>query len=120
MMQHNTAMDAAIYEQTGYKTFTTFAMDFEIADTFGVKAIKDTFKGACEWLSDYKYWTELVMILNWNIWKHQHDEYGLVYNDLWAKAEQMFEDEYADKSDDTDEVRKMKKEARLYYYQTLD
>lgn len=117
---YNTAMDKVIYEQTGYKTFTTFAMDFEIADVFGEHAIRDTYKRSKTWISDYKYWTELVMILNWNIWKHKDDPLGLVYDELWRNAEQMFDDHYAEKVDDSDETKEQKKTARLYYYQTLD
>ena len=116
----NTYMDKQIYDQTGYKTFTTFAMDFEIADNFGEKAIRDTYKASLSWLSDYKYWTELVMILNWNIWKHCNDAYGPVYDELWRDAEQRFYDAYADNTQDEPDVKEQKAEARRYYYQTLD
>lgn len=116
----NTAMDRKIYEETGYRTFTTFALDFEIADGFGEKAIRDTYKGCLDWLNNYKYWTELVFILNWNIWKHQHDALGLVYDELWRDAEQRFYDHYAENSADSDDVKKQKEDARRYYYQTLD
>lgn len=120
MEQFNTALDRAIYDQTGYKTFTTFAMDYEIAECFGIDAIKDTFQGCKPWIANYKYWTELVMVLNWYIWKHAEDPLGPVYDSLWREAEQMFDDRYADNVDDTDEERASKAEARSYYYQTLD
>ena len=52
-----------IEELNGYRPFTTFWMDFDIADKFGVSAIKDTYRRAfAEWRSDYRYLTELVMI----------------------------------------------------------
>lgn len=75
----------------GYETFTTFWEDFSIADRFGESAIKDTFNRAFnEWKSDYKYLTELVMVLNWKIWEH-HDKgnttLAKLYNDLWEKAD---------------------------------
>lgn len=79
-----------IEEMTGYKPITTFYTDFSIADGFGVDAIKDTYKRAFEeWKSDYKYLTELVMVLNWKIAEHYESnmEYAKVYNDLWAKAD---------------------------------
>lgn len=120
MDRFNTRMDELIYEQTGYRTFTTFALDFEIADTFGEKAVRDTFDGASYWITDYKYWTELVLILNWNIWKHQNDSLGLVYDSLWRKAEEMFADHYQDKDSDDPETKEMKETARQYYYSTLD
>lgn len=116
----NTTMDRVIYEQTGYETFTTFALDFEIADGFGKDAIIDTYKGCKHWLSDYKYWTELVLILNWCIWKHEKDDLGPVYDALWREAEDLFWNEYADKPDDTDQIRAQKATAREYYYTTLD
>ena len=77
----------------GYKTITTFYQDFTIADAFGVSAIKDTYKRAFnEWKDNYKYLTELVMVLNWKIWEYYktNDEYAELYDELWQKA-----DEYA-------------------------
>lgn len=76
-----------------YKPITTFYQDFTIADQFGISAIKDTFKRAfTEWKDNYKYLTELVMVLNHKIWEYYeiNDEYATVYNELWGKA-----DEYA-------------------------
>ena len=55
---------------TGYKPITTFWTDFSIAEKFGVAAIIDTCKRAlCEWKDNYKYLTELVMVLNHKIWE---------------------------------------------------
>ena len=75
----------------GYETITTFGMDFAIADVFGADAVKDTFKRAfVEWKSDYKYLTELVLILNWKIWEHfekGNEPLARVYNDLWIQAD---------------------------------
>ena len=57
-----------IEEETGYKPFTTFWQDFSIADTYGLQAIQDTFNRAFdEWKEDYKYLTELVLVLNHKI-----------------------------------------------------
>lgn len=72
---------------------TTFWMDFSIADRFGIPAIKDTFNRAFEeWKSDYRYLTDLVMVLNHKIWEwyEKNEEIARVYNELWEKA-----DEYA-------------------------
>lgn len=72
---------------TGYKPITTFYMDFSIADRFGIAAVKDTFKRAFEhWKDDYKYLTELVMVLNWKQWEHHEKRnYFLqeTYYELW-------------------------------------
>lgn len=82
-----------IEEKTGYKPISTFYQDFSIADNFGLEAIKDTYKRAFnEWKGNYKYLTELVMVLNWKIYEHYNTnrKYAKLYNDLWLKA-----DEYA-------------------------
>lgn len=74
----------------GYEMTTTFWQDFSIADKFGVAAIKDTYKRAFnEWKSNYKYLTELVMVLNWKIWQHYENNESIarVYNELWEEAD---------------------------------
>ena len=94
----------------GYKQITTFFEDFSIADNFGVKAIKDTYNRAFKgWKTNYKYLTELVMVLNWKIWQWhgKNDEYAKVYNDLWEKA-----DEYA--------CDNLKGDELAYFYRTTD
>lgn len=73
----------------GYKQITTFFVDFGIADKFGTDAIKDTYKRAfAQWKSDYKYLTELVMVLNWKSWEwaQKNPEISQVYVDLFYKA----------------------------------
>lgn len=95
---------------TGYKPITTFWDDFTIADAFGTAAIKDTYKRAFEvWKGDYRFLTELVMVLNWKIWQHyeRNDEYAGLYNDLWSAA-----DEYA--------CENLKGEELSYFYSTTD
>jgi hypothetical protein len=83
--------DWRIEELTGYKPLTTFYKDFSIAEKFGTQAIIDTFDRAfVEWHKDYKYLTELVMVLNWKIWEHYekgNQEIAKVYNELWEKAD---------------------------------
>lgn len=99
-----------IEEMTGYKPITTFWQDFTIAEKFGVKAVKETFdKVFEEWHKDYKYLTELVMVLNWKIWEHyQNDEeLAKVYNDLWEQA-----DNYA--------CENLKNEELDYFYNITD
>ena len=94
----------------GYETITTFWDDFTIADFFGISAVKDTYRRAFnEWKSDYKFLTELVMILNWKIWQHYQTNEPLanVYNDLWMEA-----DEYACDNLEGDEL--------MYFYRTTD
>lgn len=95
---------------TGYKPITTFWEDFTIADKFGIDAIKDTYKRAFnEWKNDYKYLTELVMVLNWKLWYwYERDEkIAKVYNGLWEEA-----DQYA--------VNNLKNDELSYFYKTTD
>ena len=90
---------------------TTFWMDFTIADKFGVSAIKDTFKRAfAEWKTDYRYLTDLVLVLNHKIWEHYekgNEAFAKVYNELWEKA-----DEYACTHLKGDEI--------AYFYRVTD
>ena len=94
----------------GYETMTTFWMDFSIADKFGVSAIKDTYNRAFkEWKNNYKYLTELVMVLNWKIWQHYktNQAYAEVYDLLWRQA-----DDYARENLKGDELK--------YFYKTTN
>lgn len=105
-----TYKDWNIEAMCGYHPITTFYMDFSIADKFGLSAIKDTYKRAMEaWKDDYKYLTELVMVLNWKIWEHygQNERFAKLYNDLWKKA-----DKYAQDNLKGDELS--------YFYRTTD
>lgn len=80
----------AVEAMIGYRPFTTFFEDFSIAETFGVDAVKETYTRAFEgWKNNYKYLTELVLILNWKIWEHyqSNDTLAHLYNELWAKAD---------------------------------
>lgn len=99
-----------IEELNGYKPITTFWQDFTIAEKFGVEGIKDTFDRAFkEWKSDYKYLTELVMVLNHKIWYwyEKNDTMARLYNDLWEKA-----DMYA--------TNNLKGEELSYFYRITD
>lgn len=74
-----------------YEFFTTFWNDFTIADIYGIPAIQDTFNRAfLEWQHDYKYLTELVIVLNHKMWIwHQRDnkEYVKLYQELFEEAD---------------------------------
>ena len=77
-------------ERTGYEIKTTFGNDFDIAEAFGLDAIRDTYNRAFnEWKTDYEYLTELVLILNWKIWQHyeHNNDMAELYNSLWQEAD---------------------------------
>ena len=94
----------------GYTPKTTFWMDFSIADRFGVKAVKGTYRQAfSEWKHDIVYMTELVMVLNHKIWQHyqSNDSIARLYNDMWREA-----DEWCCENFTGDDL--------TYYYSTTD
>jgi len=77
-----------IEEETGYKPITTFYTDFSIADKFGTDAIQDTYNRAyVEWKSNYKYITELVLVLNHKCWRwyQVNDTYSKLYCKLYEE-----------------------------------
>lgn len=60
----------SLLNRTDYKEITTYASDFDNAEMFGAEAIKDTYIKAFEEAKDnYKYLTELDMVLNYKFWK---------------------------------------------------
>jgi len=77
-------------EEYSIELTTTFGNDFDIAESFGMDAIRDTFNRAfAEWKSDYRYLTELVLILNWKTAQHYKTNRAMaeLYNELWEKAD---------------------------------
>ena len=90
---------------------TTFWSDFSIADRFGKAAIKDTFKRAfAEWKTQYKYLTDLVIVLNHKLWQHYENgnqDVAKLYDELWRKA-----DSYA--------ANNLKGDELAYFYTTTD
>ncbi len=79
----------------GYRPLTTIYTDFSIADNFGKAAILDTYENLksleviCH--ENYKYMTEIVMVLNNKIWEHfEKDETkARLYDKLWRKAQEI-------------------------------
>ncbi len=69
---------------------TTFKMDFTIADHFGIHAVQDTFNRAFEeWKHDYRYLTDLVMVLNDKCWEHHYygrNNLSELYEKLYYQA----------------------------------
>lgn len=102
--------DWRIEELTGYVPFTTFYTDFSIADKFGVEAIKDTYsRSFASWQHDYKYITELSLVLNWKIWWWYgvNDECSKLYDRLWRQLDEWCMDN-------------LKDEELEYYCKTID
>lgn len=97
-------------QENGYDLITTFWEDFSIADKYGIAGVKDTYKRAfSEWKDDYKFFTELTLVLNHKIWQHykSNRELAALYDRLWREA-----DEYA--------MNNFKGEELDYYYRVTD
>lgn len=90
MIEINVPRDALlefVQEQEDFST--TFWTDFSIADAFGPAAVRDTYNRAfAEWKHDYRYLTDLVMVLNHKIWQwYERDEtMADMYDKLWNEA----------------------------------
>ena len=69
-----------------------FMQDFHIADMFGEKAVKDTFKRAFnEWKENVEYFASFVMTLNHLIWywhEKGDENRAELYDSLWRKADE--------------------------------
>ena len=103
--------DWNIEQICGYKPITTFYTDFSIADRFGYGAIEDTYNRCKKhWCDNYKYLTELVMVLNWKIWEHYdsgNELFAKLYDELWKELS-----EYA--------MDNLKGDELSYYFRTTD
>lgn len=79
-----------IESEIGYRPFTTFYEDFSIAEMFGTEAVVDTCRRCVEeWKHDVKYFTELVLIVNWKSWHHYqegNEEYTELYSNLYHQV----------------------------------
>lgn len=76
-------------QEVGYDLMTTFWEDFSTADKYGIAGVKDTYKRAfSEWKDDYKFFTELTLVLNHKIWQHYESnrELAALYDRLWREA----------------------------------
>lgn len=94
----------------GYKPITTFWDDFSIAEGFGSGMVCETYNRVFqEWKHDYKYLTELVMVLNWKIWQHykRNELLAQLYTSLWEGT-----DNWA--------IHNLKGDELIYFIQTTD
>ena len=101
--------------ELGYNPITTFWEDFTIAENFNAKAVEQTAKKAFdEWKDNYKYLTELIMVINHKCWEHYHrgnSKLSALYSDLYYKYDEMAIN-YLEKN--------FGEEEQLYFFRTLD
>jgi hypothetical protein len=78
--------------EVGKERKTTFFADLSIAECYGVKGIKDTYRQVMRsWGKDLNYMCEWVVCLNQKIWQHHdtnNDNLAKVYDELWRKADE--------------------------------
>ena len=76
MLHHASSLQnyfTRVMAENGYKTITTYFQDFTIAEFFGVKVIRNTYRKAFnEHKEDVHYMTEIAMVLNHNNMYHIH------------------------------------------------
>ena len=96
---------------TGYTPITTFWEDFCIAEHFGMSAIRDTYRRAFKaWKDNYKYITELAMVLNhksWYFYDAGNAAVSQLYVDLYYKLDEWI-------------LENLKGEELDYYYRVTD
>lgn len=72
-----------------YTPKTTFFSDLSIAEWYGEKGIRDTYKNVMKsWGKDIEFITEFSMCLNHKIWQlYKHNaKLARVYDELWKKS----------------------------------
>ena len=93
---------------------TTFHMDFDIADRFGIKAVKDTYKRAFNsWKNDIEYITELCIVMNircWYWYSKGNAELSKLYGEYYYQVKDYV---YSDKSG-------FSKEDHSYFFDMTD
>ena len=96
-------------ELGSYKRQTTFYADLSIAEMYGIKSIKDTYKNVVEqWSNNVKYFTEFVLCLNHKSWewyeranraetdkdKSTCNDFVQLYAELYEKAKDLAYDTF--------------------------
>ena len=68
-----------------YEFKTTFWMDFNIAEQYGIDAVKETFKRVFrEWNTNYTFLYELTLVMNLKCWYH-YENNNIEISKLYAK-----------------------------------
>ena len=70
----------------------TFYQDFQIADSFGIKGVRDTYRLVKEgWTDNPQAWGEVSCALNWRLWDlHEtRPEVAKVYEELWMDSQKV-------------------------------
>lgn len=104
-----------ILADCGKERKTTFFSDLSIADWYGEKSIRDTYRNVCKsWIDNAEYFTEFILCLNHKAWLYSNiinkrinfsngselenifkrlpmEKYQTLYSDLYYKAIEVAE-----------------------------
>lgn len=93
---------------------TTFHMDFDIADHFGIEGVKDTYDRAFNsWKNCIEYITELCIVMNirsWYWYSKGNEDLSKLYADYYYQVKDYV---YSDDS-------KFSKEDQSYFFDMTD
>lgn len=79
-----------IEKLTGYKPLTSIWDEFCWVEPYGTGDVRDLWCRLLKLCSeDYRYLTELSLVLNWKIWEHygQNEELAALYDGLWRMTD---------------------------------
>lgn len=80
----------ALEEKFDFQFETSFWEEFSIAESYGPQGIREHYNLVFpQWKGNVRFLAELVLVLNWKIyqWYRVDDRIGLVYDELWKKAD---------------------------------
>lgn len=83
-------MFESFLNEVGKERKTTFFADLSIAECYGAKGVKDTYRRVMkEWGNNLEFMCEWVVCLNQKIWQHyeKNEPLARVYDELWRKAD---------------------------------
>ena len=90
-----------------YVPFTTYASDFILAEIEGTAGVIETAKKAWKyWKTDYKWATEIIMVINFLAWYHYEEDVNIplssLYSELYYKYMDLFYEQFEGDSEATD------------------
>lgn len=104
VFSYSAGVEAWVEENYPQQLNYTFSSDFAIADWYGEKDVRDTYKRVKEsWLNDYKAFTEVVVSLNMLSWANDtlrkqgfdgREQFIRLYADLYRQATDDFYKKY--------------------------
>lgn len=99
---------------------TTFYNDFKIAERFGLKAVKDTYKRAYKsWKNSIKYLVELAAVSNHLGWEH-HNNKDSELSEFYFECFNTINDEVYACDDEGNNTSRFSQEDINFYWKVMD